>query len=367
DLLHLEGHHSRPAYKESSQLMGKKAQWEESWHGGWQQYHGASGSRQHKGYGKGKQAKDGKRWREPQEDTAQGFPSFEEMKIKNKGDRTHQRQETMDVDESEPSAGGYLRGFQKILNGLRKAETRARKLEQECQDTDDKWAAFQQSLKDSYVKERAKHREKIGRLRAELSEQNQAKEDIVRELKKVVANPTVIMAPKDKDLENAEALEELEQLLAAPTRSSSGEGLADLLAGVVRDGLTGSGDSRQRLLDALASHGKSAEAPRTPPRRTLAYADKTPPAKTSQRAQVKEEIEDHEGKGGTPERSEVPFVGSPSLTGLIPETTAASIKEKLEEKRRLATEEEEDSDVEFLDGLNKQEKALDFFGVFQEA
>ena len=65
----------------------------------------------------------------------------------------------------------YHKGIQKVLNGLRKSESKARKLEEERDDMEAKWLLFQQNLTDSYLEERAKYREKADRLHKEIAEQ----------------------------------------------------------------------------------------------------------------------------------------------------------------------------------------------------
>ena len=298
--------------------MGRKQQWDSDWNSGaWQRQPASSSAWAPKGYGKYKgkhpqreqpgRYKD--KWENAETDQQQ-FPSFEMMRPKPRTTKASGVDDAMDIEEM-PSTGMYVNGVQRIVNGLRKAESKQRKLEAETEELEAKWEQFQAGLKESYLKERAKYREKSTKLAADIAEQQQAKEAILVELQKVFAEPAILQKPKPAAQEDPEAVEELAKLLTTPAAREN-RGLADIIGALQGGG----GDlTRQQLLAAIdAQRGP----PRTPPRRHHESRAMTPPAVAARKAEPEptahaKTADEMDGMG--PDR---PYPSSPSLTGLLP-------------------------------------------------
>ena len=73
----------------------------------------------------------------------------------------------MEIDEGAPQGSDYVKDVQHILSCFRKAQIKARKVEETKAETDAKWTEFQQAPKESFIKERKKHHDKVSRLTAE--------------------------------------------------------------------------------------------------------------------------------------------------------------------------------------------------------
>ncbi|CAE7921717.1 hypothetical protein AK812_SmicGene16184 [Symbiodinium microadriaticum] len=74
------------------------------------------------------------------------------------------QEDIMEIDEGAPQGSDYVKDVQHILSCFRKAQIKARKVEETKAETDAKWTEFQQAPKESFIKERKKHHDKVSRL-----------------------------------------------------------------------------------------------------------------------------------------------------------------------------------------------------------
>ncbi|CAE7730122.1 unnamed protein product [Symbiodinium sp. CCMP2456] len=364
----LAGHHSAPQFREL-RMGGRGKKWQ-TWQGGssdsaggWQQ-RGASHSYQ----GTGRWHQEERRQQDhSREDHSQKFPSYETMKPKLKAENTQKN--TAETDgETDLPAGEYTKGIQRMLNGFRKAEVRMRKIEEAKDETDAKWEEFQRSLREAFIKERAKHHEKVARLNQEMEEQSRLKEEALQELKAAIAEPKTIFRRRDEP-DNADALEELAQLLASPPRRESG--ITALLEDALKVGGLENKEHRNKLLAAIDKQRRK-EPPTTPTRRSSTYIAATPPSNMAAPARGARS----DGNDGMDTKE--PYIASPSLTGVMPSplrsksrsTARTPIKcvgrrpikrrdkesacsKKLEEKRRAEMHSISDSEEDLVGGLGQ--------------
>ena len=252
-LSRLASHHTRPAYRELRQ-MGRKEQWEQrpgksygKGYGGWPSAQPSSWS---KGGGKWRGNGQWKQDRHKEEPETPLFPSFEMMSSSSKDEHkpnpsNGRRSEDMQVDEWSLEPGEYARNIQKTLNFFRKAEGRCRRIEEEKKGLDQKWENFQVELRQAYIKERSKYHEKMAKLQNEADETMQAKDEALKELKEAFAPTARAKIPKDKNNE-AEAVEELAQLLQNPDGDDEG-GLAKVLLEAMHHGGLEDEDNRREI------------------------------------------------------------------------------------------------------------------------
>ena len=322
----LAAHHTAPRFKE---LMGgrgkaKWGNWPRPTHGtqdGWE-WRSSGSAWNPKGAGKWDYQPLNRRQRGDQEDDNNQFPGFEMMKPRAKPALANKEHEPTEGDLEDMPVGSYMKGVQKILNNFRKAEGRTRKIENLKEELDAKWEAFQQSLKDSYMKERKKYQDKVGRLASDMEEVQQAKEEAIQELKEALKSPSSLVKTKEPT-EDATALEDLAKLLATPSQGQN-EALSDILAAAFNAGEARDAGGRTRLLEVLESHRRP--APTTPPSRRPTYVERTPTAAKS--SKDKEKGEDAEIKTMAAEAMEVepdasrdPYMTSPTgngLNGILP-------------------------------------------------
>jgi len=93
------------------------------------------------------------------------FPTYEMMDVKEKTERSAgSKGYEEDTEDEGPRTGRYVNSVQKLLNGVRRAEAKARKLEEAQLMAETKWQKFKDSLQKSYVEEKAKFQDKIDTL-----------------------------------------------------------------------------------------------------------------------------------------------------------------------------------------------------------
>eukprot|EP00439_Symbiodinium_sp_Y106_P066616 s1955_g10.t2 len=142
----------------------------------WEAYYSSSaweeqqhGNRQPKPWGKGK-SKEGKKPKE-----AHAFPSFEEMPSSSRAKANgagRAGKGNLATDSAPASAhshgqGCFSKSIQKVVNNLRRCETRLRKIDEETADIDAKWTEWQVQMKRSFIAERSRFYEAMNRLKAE--------------------------------------------------------------------------------------------------------------------------------------------------------------------------------------------------------
>jgi len=358
---------------------GRRGGWQngaaEGWD--WQQSAASSSARGHKGSGKWDPPTGRRTWNAPAESYNQ-FPGFEEMKPKPRQEQARRTADIMEVDAGVPMVGDYMKSVQRSLNNFRKAEGRARKIEEMKTETDAKWDEFKKSLQESFLKERQKYQDKVTKFAADMEEMQALRNEAIQELRDSIANPGRLRKTKVEP-DQTEALEELAQLLTGPPTDRS-DGLTNLLAEALSNDRGGNAGGA-RLLELLDEHRRRG-APATPPRRRRTYTDTTPPGDKSADKSKKEEqregedmITDATDENGFPKD---PYMNSPSTASALPTTARSASRsrprlartpvkclgrnptpqepvractKKLEEKRLEATKETEevdDSDEESL-------------------
>ncbi|CAE7763408.1 unnamed protein product [Symbiodinium sp. CCMP2456] len=279
----------------------------------------SSGGRYGKGSGKawGQETA----WRKGQQQQESMFPAFDRMPASSSGGDRHAHwdgAEHVDHQERSRGAGDYVNGVQKVLNNVRKAEGRARRLAADRKAMDEKWAAFREELKASFIKERGRYSEKVARLEQDIEENTLAKNEALEELQLIMLKPKQARK-KDQTTEDKAALAELENLLQEEDENS-GAGLAAILAAAVGDeGLTDDA-KRKRILKAIEEH-KGEDEPRTPRRRRPVFRARTPPMDEEKESAAKDEPTEGTGKaryGAEDCSMEDPYMTSPSLRNVLP-------------------------------------------------
>ncbi|CAE6930722.1 unnamed protein product [Symbiodinium sp. CCMP2592] len=235
DLHRLAAHHSQPLFRELRDHMGRnKPQWgkeRDAYYGrsehGWSE-HGWPPS-----HGKGKEkGKDkGKDKRQPsytwQTETAD-FPTYDMMETSRTRGQPSRPAEAEAANRV--TTGGAIKVVQKIVNGVRRNETRLRKMDEEAEEAAAKWKAFQEKLKKSFITERARYmasKEQFAKVKAEVQEmlaQN------LQDLQDFLVNPDQYQAKMEVDDTPTEALAAWEALMTEPAETEA-DGISGLLKG----------------------------------------------------------------------------------------------------------------------------------------
>ena len=144
-------------------------------------------------------------------------------------------------------AGGFAKAVQKVVNGIRRCENRLRKIEEESEAAGAKWEAFKDKMKKSFVAERAKYYEDVGRLKAEKEEQTALQEETMAHLYAILMGneDSGTTTPTDKTVEADKAWDEL------MVEADQNEDMSSLLNHALLGGPGQSGDARQNLLEIL--------------------------------------------------------------------------------------------------------------------
>ena len=223
----------------------------------------------------------GKQWAEWKDDyhyrakDSRDFPSYAAMPILGKeGGVPHSAVEPGSEQKLHPGAS-LAREVQRLVNGVRKSETRYRKAEEELAAEKARWHKFMDKMKKNFIQERSKYRASLGKLEKEMTDQQVAQEAAVQDLQKFLLQP---VASPQADAATEEANAEWEELMKATPEEDSG------LSGQLAEALGGRGalppQCRAQMLGILAAHASSTrlDAAVTPPRRTSRLPPSTPPA-----------------------------------------------------------------------------------------
>eukprot|EP00439_Symbiodinium_sp_Y106_P031315 s3300_g3.t1 len=271
----------------------------------------------YKGGGKHKGHKHGK-WKEQPWEASQ-FPTFEMMQPAARPDSSSSQQPTdvIMIEDAASGASEYVKRVQKVLNGFRKTESKARRLESDKEDLEAKWVEFQKGLRKAFLADRTKYMDKMDKLNQDAAENQKQKEEAIQELQMILSRPSEALKPKETEAD-APAFAELEKLL-----TPQASGLASMLASAMRTSDLTSEDKRQQILKAIDEHRKQARAPTTPPSRRSTFPVVTPPATTPAPAAMETEDGCQGYSAGEPGKTILdPYMTSPSLAGMMP--TAAS-------------------------------------------
>ena len=215
DLERLQSHHSQPVYREAQVPMGKRGQqsWEDT--ARYASWAASSQSSAWSGWpAKGK----GKQWAEWKDDyhyrakDSRDFPSYAAMPILGKeGGVPHSAVEPGSEQKLHPGAS-LAREVQRLVNGVRKSETRYRKAEEELAAEKARWHKFMDKMKKNFIQERSKYRASLGKLEKEMTDQQVAQEAAVQDLQKFLLQP---VASPQADAATEEANAEWEELMKA--------------------------------------------------------------------------------------------------------------------------------------------------------
>ena len=243
ELLRLALHHAKPAYRE---LMGKSdreawKKWPKQGDGrdGW---HGHSSAWSGKGHGKqGKWVKD---------EAKELFPTLEMMSVQAPSRGSVSSAGQQDDQDTSVGTGGYVKGVQKLLNGVRKAEARSREVEEDAAGLEAQWKRFQEGLQETFIKERTKYLERKRKMKMEAAEAHKQKDEALAELQVILADPHEIFKSKGAPPEDMDAIEEFGNLLKEAERPQN-RGLSAALAGALLGG-----DARENMKAVIAEGWK---------------------------------------------------------------------------------------------------------------
>ena len=179
---------------------------------------------------------------------------------------------------SSSSTVDLVKGAQKLVNNLRKAETKVRKTEEELCHVAEQWSVFQEGLKKAFIKERGKYLEAMRTLKEEQETNLANQEEALNDLQDALSGNTA-KAPVEHEAPTMEEEQAWDALLQEGAEDDD-MGLTDLLAGA----MSGRGEARQaakqRMLKTIAEKREKLHAelaPKTPQSRRT-YSDAlTPP------------------------------------------------------------------------------------------
>ncbi|CAE7282967.1 unnamed protein product [Symbiodinium sp. CCMP2592] len=309
--------------------MGKRGQWSAEEWDAWRSSHGQPSGGWHRQKGKAKEGKgdNPRKGADTHRDRRQNtFPSFETMEAGSSSTRsTTKPKDSMEIDDEAPSNGQVTRGVQKVLNSLRKAEGKARRLAEDKAETQKKWAAWREELQQSFLKEKKRYQDRIDKITQELMEAEQAQEDALGELQMALLEPQALHRSKATTPEDPAALAEFEELLQSPEKRPN-QGIADLITGAFAGGRMDKAERRQMLLEAIMEH-KAARRQKTPPaRRRRSPSPTTPPGDKPNPPTTRHQTGTEDTYSGNPEDAAkpAPFPASPSTmtTRPVPDGTA---------------------------------------------
>ena len=363
----LESHHSAPKYRQRRLSMGKKANQPQSkpWASG-RQWRGHGGGWSDAGYsghygGWGQESSYGHSWE------ADDYPSYAGVRASGSGS-THTPQENL---AKEPSAGAVLvRGVQRLVTVARKAEVKTRKVSEERQAADQKWAKFQEDLKAKFIKARESYMKDVARLNEEMAVCADAQKKAFSELQEAMNNPQLIIAPPVRN--DKEATDAWASLMGSI--EDSDDDMAETTVACV-----------QRSMQALMSDGGGTPPPRLRPLQPPSTPPKSnqAPKKASATPMLEAMLAgaDPPGfgrDGAAPARTD-PYIMSPTTRAGLPMTperagrsrsrvprtpvkelgkkptpldvVGTPLSQKLVERREKAIEIEEDDENDLLAGL----------------
>ena len=237
--------------------MGKRGVYNQEWQDpgygyGQQSYYGGSRGQSdwtdwnNKGKGK-KQNKD-----LTSEPNNHSFPSYDMVPVSTgkggKGKKTGVGRADTEEDLPAHGAGSLARYVQKLVNALRKSDSRLRKCEMDQKEADEQWEGYQRGLKQSFLKERQRYKERVAKVQTEKTECVQMKEEALQSLREMFINPmgtleaTAAGGTEDEDAvtewnelmtEEEDPWAALPELLAGTSRGSLPEGARRQLMGVL--------------------------------------------------------------------------------------------------------------------------------------
>ena len=275
----------------------------------------------HKGGGKAWRYKAPKWYKEQQSSSQPTFPSFEEMPTAGRAETSTSWRAPAQLDLADGDIGqDCVQGVQRILNGIRKATGRSRKLAEEREELEVKWERYQKNLRAAFLKERQKYMDRKAKIQAEIAETATLKEAAVAELKEIFQNPMAARKPKESEPVPEEALTEFAALLRPD--STDGTELDSFLADALGDKPVTGGNIREHLMKLVRAHKTGTAAPATPPRRGPTVPAMTPPARKERTRHTNMDVD----VAADPYQGETvvqdPYLTSPSTRTLMPSPAA---------------------------------------------
>ncbi|CAE7385990.1 unnamed protein product [Symbiodinium sp. CCMP2592] len=327
DLRYLAKHHSSPVYKELRVRMGKRGGWDSTSrkdhdYGYDSAYWSQPGVSQGRGdwtHGKGAGKKQGKEHKPERAQPPQpAFPSYEAMAVKGGkqgkgGAKTGGKAQPDQEPILEGATGELARYVQKLLNTLRRSDSKLRRCEMEKDEAQAKWETYQKNLKQSFIQERQKFHERLDKVKTEQAEHMKLKDGALQELQEMVANPGQLRRPREEPAVDVEADAEWDELMAEP--ADPWAALPELLAGAAVGGRELQAAARQQLLGAL-SLAREQPADKTPPRKPHQPPPISPPA--TEKSALPSGHGDNGAatySGGETPAGQDPYQTSPSTTG----------------------------------------------------
>ena len=183
-----------------------------------------------------------------------------------------------DTEEEFPAqgAGSLARYVQKLVNALRKSDSRLRKCELDQQEADEQWEGYQKGLKQSFLKERQRYKERVAKVQAEKTECAQMKEEALQSLREMIINPMgALEAPAAGGVEDEDAVTEWNELMTE--EDDPWAALPELLASTSQGSLPEG--ARRQLMGVLGLADPSNTGAKTP-RRAHQPPAMSPPGKT---------------------------------------------------------------------------------------
>ena len=216
-----------------------------------------------------------------------------------------------DTEEDLPAhgAGSLARYVQKLVNALRKSDSRLRKCEMDQKEADEQWEGYQRGLKQSFLKERQRYKERVAKVQTEKTECVQMKEEALQSLREMFINPMgALEAPAAGGVEDEDAVTEWNELMTE--EDDPWAALPELLAGTSQGSLPEG--ARRQLMGVLGLTDPSKTGAKTPPRRAHQPPAMSPPGKN---LPPSPSFGHATYSAGTPPAAVDPYLTSPSSTG----------------------------------------------------
>ena len=247
--------------------MGRGQKWDEAWDSSsypsptpYKLWHGAW-----------KQKGDGK-YRAPK---AAAFPAYDANR-KGGGGKQGWSERTPDAGDASWEPDSFTSVLQTSLNGTRKSEQRVHSLTNALSRREELWKIYERDIKNAYMKEHARFKRDMSRIREDLQKAYAAQEGARAELRRVFSNGAQVQEDPDGHLaahmfaawksetEEADASAILRRAMGAPAGSAAGFGDFQNHGGAGADG----------AFNAPLGHGDGAHGP--PPGAMASHAGPPP-------------------------------------------------------------------------------------------
>ena len=211
---------------------------------------------------------------------ASGFPKYQDMKTTN----------VMNSDLPEDGVGCQeelateVPIIQKLVNNIRKAESRVRKSRETRTKREMQWAHYQEEVKKLFVGQRAEYRADLAKLDKEEMEAQQAREAAVLQLKSCINGQSTTTRKVDGvhyDKEDLQSWDELMGALAPKSPKSPQESMNVWLQEMIRATSLGGTAALTAEHKEKINQWMEESTPQTPPTRRTMGLQRTPPRATT--------------------------------------------------------------------------------------